>query len=197
MSEYVCIREVTLALQTLLRKEITNSTDPNLTGVPILLSDPREMRKKELTGISLWLYRVTREPDSLNRPIERVTSNKLRRQPISLTLFYLLTPMRDQPRDEQALLGKVIQVLYDHGVMAGPEVGALLAADGTELHVALNGLSLEDLARVWDVLKEPYQLSLSYIVQTIAIDSDRDLVKRPPVLAGTDAMHQIVGSIET
>ncbi len=194
MSDYTAVREVSLALQALLKQEITDSTDPQLAGVPILLNSPKFLREKELTGISLWLYRVTREPDTLNRPPERITPTRLRHQPIPLTLFYLITPMRDQPRDEQALLGKVIQVLHDHAVMAGPEVGNLLNADGTELHVVLNGLTLEDLARVWDVLKEPYQLSLSYIVQAIAIDSDRDLVLRPPVLESNEETYQIVGS---
>lgn len=193
MSDFTAMREVSLALEALLEQEITNSTDPQIKGVKIYLNSPRYLREKEIAGISLWLYRITREPDTLNRPAERVTPARLRRQPVPLTLHYLITPMREQPKDEQALLGKVVQVLADHAVMSGPEVGALLDADGTELHVVLNGLSLEDVARVWDVLKEPYQLSVCYIVQTIAIDSDRDLIVRPPVLIANDTMHQIVG----
>ena len=193
MSDYTAVREATLALQALLKGEITDSTDPQLTGVTIFLDSPRDMREKKQTGISLWLYRINREPDTLNRPPERIAPNRLRPQPIPLTLYYLITPMRDQPRDEQTLLGKVVQVLHDHAIMSGPEVGTVLNADGTELHVVLNGLTLEDLARVWDVLKEPYQLSIVYIAQVVTIDSDRDLVLRPPVLNATEQVYQIVG----
>ena len=193
MSDYTAVREVSLALQALLKQEITNSTDPQLSGVAVELNSPKYFREKEKSGISLWLYRVTRQPETLNRPPERVGPSILRRQPMPLTLFYLVTPMREQPKDEQALIGKIVQVFHDHAVMSGPEVGAVLNADAVQLHLALDGLTLEELARVWDVLKEPYQLSLSYIVQTVAIDSDRDLVKRPPVLEANDLVQQIVG----
>lgn len=196
MSDYTAVRETTQALEALLEQEITNSTDPQLAGVTIHPESPREMREKKFTGISLWLYRVSREPDTLNRVPERITPNRLRPQPIPLTLHYLITPMRDQTRDEQTLLGKVVQVLHDHAIISGPEVGAVLDADGTELHIALDGLTLEDLARVWDVLKEPYQLSIVYVVQVVTIDSDRDLVLRPPVLNATEQVYQIVGRNE-
>jgi len=196
MSDYTSVRAVSLALQKLLRAEITDSTDPQLNNVDVLLYSPKLMREKSKSGVSLWLYRVTRESDTLNREPQRVSPTQLRRVPLPLTLFYLITPMRSEPEDEQAILGKVAQVLHDHAIMRGADVGPVLSADGTELHVVLDGLTLEELARVWDVLKEPYQLSVCYIVQTIAIDSDADVAVRPPVLTSDERMYQIVG-VET
>jgi len=193
MSDYTSVRAVSLALQKLLRGEITNSTDPQLKNVDVFLYSPKVMREKSKSGISLWLYRVTRESDTLNREPRRIGPSQLRSVPLPLTLFYLITPMRSEPEDEQALLGKIAQVLHDHAVMHGAEVGPVLAADDTELHVVLDGLTLEELARVWDVLKEPYQLSVCYIVQTIAIDSDLDVAVRPPVLTSDESTYQIVG----
>jgi len=35
------------------------------------------------------------------------------------------------------------------------------------LRVTLEALSLEDLSLVWDALSEPYQLSVSYVVQPV------------------------------
>jgi hypothetical protein len=193
MSDYTAVRAVSLALQALLKATITNSTDPQLNGVDITLFSPKVMRDKHKDGISLWLYRVNREPDTLNREPERISPTRLRHLPVPLTLHYLITPMRPDPEDEQALLGKVVQVMNDNAVMRGAQVGTVLAADDTELRLVIDGLSLEELARVWDVLKEPYQLSICYVVQIVAIDSDLDVAVRPPVLVGEERIYQIVG----
>ncbi len=193
MSDYTSLSAASLALQKLLKQEITDSTDPQLSGVDVFLYSPKRMKEENEEGISLWLYRVNREPDTLNRPPERVAPNRLRPQPMPLTLYFLITPMLAKPQDEQAVLGKIVQVLNDHAIVRGADVGPVLGADGTELHIALDGLTLEELARVWDVLKEPYQLSVCYLVQTVSIDSDLDLAVHPPVLTGEDRVHQIVG----
>jgi hypothetical protein len=193
MSDYTSLSAASLALQKLLKEEITDSTDPQLSGVDVFLYSPKRMKEENEEGISLWLYRVNREPDTLNRPPERIGPNLLRSQPLPLTLYFLITPMLAKPQDEQAVLGKVVQVLNDHAIVRGAQVGPVLGADGTELHIALDGLTLEELARVWDVLKEPYQLSVCYLVQTVKIDSDLDVSMHPPVLTGEDRVHQIVG----
>ncbi len=193
MSDYTSLSAASLALQKLLKQEITDSTDPQLSGVDVFLYSPKRMKEENEEGISLWLYRVNREPDTLNRPPERIGPNLLRHQPMPLTLYFLITPMLAKPQDEQAVLGKIVQVLNDHAIVGGAEAGPVLGADGTELHIALDGLTLEELARVWDVLKEPYQLSVCYLVQTVRIDSDLDLSLHPPVLTGEDRVHQIVG----
>jgi hypothetical protein len=193
VSDYTSLAAVSLALQKILETEITDSTDPQLAGVKVFLYSPKRMKEEDEDGISLWLYRVNREADALNRPPERIGPNRLRAQPLPLTLYFLVTPMLSEPRDEQAVLGKIAQVLNDHAIVRGAQVGPVLGADNTELRVVLDGLTLEELARVWDVLKEPYQLSVCYIVQTVTIDSDLDVAVRPPVLTGDERMHQIVG----
>jgi hypothetical protein len=193
VSDYTSLAAVSLALQKLLDAEITQSSDPQLNGVKAFLYSPKRMKEENESGISLWLYRVNREADTLNRPPERIAPNRLRPQPLPLTLYFLITPMLSEPRDEQAVLGKIVQVLHDHAIVGGAQVGPVLGADGTELHIVLDGLTLEELARVWDVLKEPYQLSVCYIVQTVSIDSDLDVAVRPPVLTGDERVHQIVG----
>lgn len=193
MSAYTAVRAVSVALQSLLKAEITNSTDPELHPVDIFLFSPKVMRDKPKTGISLWLYRINREPDTLNREPERIAPDRLRQIPVPLTLHYLITPMLTDPEDEQMLLGKIVQVMNDHAVMAGAQVGTVLAADDTQLRIVIDNLSLEELARVWDVLKEPYQLSICYAVQVVSIDSDLDVSVRPPVLAGEERVYQIVG----
>jgi hypothetical protein len=164
--------------------------------VQIQLFSPKVMREKEKTGISIWLYRVQREPDTLNRPVERLTPSQLRHRPMPLTLHYLVCAIFEEPKDEQALLGKVVQVFHDHAILGGSMLKDSLQGEDQELRLVLEALTLEELSRVWDSLNEPYQLSLSYALQVVEIDSDRDIVQRPPVLTSTIIPHQAGGTVQ-
>jgi uncharacterized protein DUF4255 len=196
VSEFTALRAVSLTLQALLDAEITQSSDPQIKGVQIHILSPKVVREKEKTGISVWLYRVQREPDTLNRPLERIAPAQLRHRPMPLTLHYLVCAIFEEPKDEQALLGKVVQVFHDHAILGGSMLKDSLMGEDHELRLVLEALTLEELARVWDSLNEPYQLSLSYAVQVVEIDSDRDIVQRPPVLTTSTLHHQILGEVE-
>ncbi len=185
MSEFTAIRAVSRTLQALLQAHITNSPDPQLRNVPIDLSSPREMRDAAApntgpNGISLWLYRVTRNGDLLNEPPVPV-DDQLPRQPLPVDLFYLVAPITRTPENEQALLGRVLQVFSDHGVLRGSDLRDDLAGEPTELRLTLETLSLEELTRVWSALEESYQLSASYRVQVVRIDSGHEPLRTSPV----------------
>ncbi|MFQ5813114.1 MAG: DUF4255 domain-containing protein [Anaerolineae bacterium] len=183
MSEFTAIRAVSLTLRALLEEHITNSTDPQLAGVAIDLRSPKEMREaNEAMGISLWLYRVTRNGHTLNQPPERIAPNQLKPHPLPVNLYYLVTPITQNPEDEQALLGRVLQVLNDHVILRGSDLRDTLQGGTEELRLTLETLSLEELTRVWDALKESYQLSVPYLVQVVTIDSDHEPVQAGPVV---------------
>jgi hypothetical protein len=194
MSDYAAISAASQTLLELLQDHVTNSTDPQLRTVRIDLRSPREMRQaNNATGISLWLYRVMRNPDTLNRPPARTAPEQLPRWPVPLDLYYLLTPIAREPRDEQTLLGRVVQVFNDHGLLAGASLrGSLLGTDA-ELRLTMDPLSLEDLTRIWNALQESYQLSISYQVQIITIESHHEPVVSSPVLERRNRYTQIVG----
>jgi hypothetical protein len=194
MSDYAAISAASQTLLELLQDHVTNSTDPQLRTVRIDLRSPREMRQaNNATGISLWLYRVMRNPDTLNRPPARTAPEQQPRWPVPLDLYYLLTPIAREPRDEQTLLGRVVQVFNDHGLLAGASLrGSLLGTDA-ELRLTMDPLSLEDLTRIWNALQESYQLSISYQVQIITIESHHEPVVSSPVLERRNRYTQIVG----
>lgn len=197
MSEFTAIRAVTKTLQALLEQHITNSPEPQLNGVPIDLSSPKEMRvaagMNQPNGISLWLYRFTRNGDVLNHPPERV-DDELRPQPLPIDLYYLVAPITATPDAEQALLGRVLQVFADHAILRGPDLRDDLEGEPAELRLTLETLTLEELTRVWDALAEPYQLSASYRVQVVRIDSAREPLRASPVLTKRSRYDQILAA---
>lgn len=182
MSEYSAIRGVTRTLRALLMQHITNSSDPDLGGIPIDLRSPKEMREdSEAKGVSLWLYRVVRNGFTHNKPLERLSSTQLHRQSLSIDLYFLITPIANTSDDEQLLLGKVLQVFNDHPTLRGALLQDSLQGGSEEFRLILEPLSLEEVTRVWDALKEPYQLSVSYLVQVVDIDSAREALEIAPV----------------
>ena len=94
--------------------------------------------------------------------------------PLALNLFYLVTPFAPQgePESEHLLLGATMQVLYDNSILflrdetPGEEIAE-------EVRVILSRLSLEELTRIWEALREPYRLSVCYEVRVTRIDSRR------------------------
>lgn len=191
---YTAIRGVTFSLRDLLQENITNSTDPDLSGVPIDLRSPKEMREANQNqapqGVSLWLYRTVRHGHTLNKPQQRIAPNQVRRNSLPMDLYFLVTPLAANPDDEQLLLGKVLEVLNDHPTLRGPLLHQSLDV-GEEFRVTLEPLTLEELTRVWDALKEPYQLSVSYLIQVVDIDSGREPVEVSPVGVRQNEYFQI------
>lgn len=196
MSDYAVIRNITVGLQGILRQAITdNAADPQLHHVPIDLRSPKQMREaKNALGVSLWLYQVTRDPDLLNRPPQRISPFETRCQPLPIYLHYLVTPIRDQEEDEQILLGRVLQVFNDHARLQPADFPGPLSGENEEYRLCLEMHSLEELTRVWHALEEPYRLSVSYVVQVIRVDSSHENVKTAPVAVRDLSFAQIVES---
>jgi Pvc16 N-terminal domain len=193
MSDFTAIRSVTRTLEALLKAMVTDSSDPQLASVAIDLRSPKEMRLANATGISLWLYRVTRDPDTLNEPPRRISPTEERRAALPLHLFYLVTPLATNVADRQALLGRVVQVFNDHAQLRGPLLKDTLEDTDEQLRLTFETLPLEELTRIWNALDEPYELSVTYAVQVVRIDSDREPLRVSPVLVKETTYVQIVG----
>jgi hypothetical protein len=193
MSDYPVISAVSETLRALLTANITQSTDSQIRNVPIELLSPREMEdNQENLGVSVWLYRVSRFGDMLNEPPQRVSSTQMARTPLPILLYYLITPVAGHPLTRHTLLGKVLQVMNDNAILRGANLKGILAGTTDQLRLVLETLSLEDLSLVWDALSEPYQLSVSYLVQLASIDSADQPVQTGVVLQKNTEYTQIL-----
>jgi hypothetical protein len=199
VSKFTAIWAVSRTLQLLLNTQI--GADPQFTGgppVPVSLLSPKAIREPGSTvpgsSISIWLYRVTRnEYISNNRP-ERTVSNQVPRAFIPVNLYYLITPMNEDPEAQQVVLGKVLQVFNDYGILRGSDLQESLRGTTEQLRISLETLSLEELTQVWYSLQEPYQLSVSYLVQVVSIESGLEPALAPPVLTRNSAYDQVFDS---
>jgi hypothetical protein len=175
VSAYTAIASTSETLRRYLQSILNTEFAP--APPTVSLSTPREM--KTSPGVSLWLYRVVRDEFLTNQPPRRISASQQLRTPLPVLLHYLLTPMMANNSDtEQKILGKVLQIFYDHPVLRGAELpapGLWSVADQqtVELRVTLETLSLEEITRVWNALGSDagYQLCVSYQVQVVEIES--------------------------
>jgi hypothetical protein len=100
-------------------------------------------------------------------------------------LYYLVTPMVGLPREQQIVLGKVMQILYDRAILEGPDLTGSLAASGDAVRVILNPATLEETARVWQALELSYRLSICYVVRVAMLDSTREQYLQPVLQKST------------
>ncbi len=198
------IRAASRTLADFLTAELENDPDlgPFFSGagtMRVWLNTPAEMTATR-SGLSVWLYRVTRDEFTLNRPPERVGPAELRPAPLPVRLHYLLSPITgsradDAPATEQVLLGKVLQALADHPQLRGVDLKDDFEGTRAVMSTRFESLTIDELARVWDALDTSYRTSVSYEVTVVDIESrQRDSVGPPVEVPLVDPMIAVGGS---
>ncbi len=178
------IRAASLTLSSVLTRSLI--ADPDLaalfdpsqggTGV-VSLSTPDGMDAAGEVGLSLWLYRLVRDDQLLNRPAQRLGPNMIRRHALPLRAHYMVTPIitggstTPAPETEQLVIGRVLQTFHDEPLISGPDLAGSYAGTAVELGVRLETLDLDQVSRVWEGLERSYKLSVSYEVTVVVIGS--------------------------
>lgn len=147
----------------------------------IVLSNPAEPVVDATRRLSLWLYQVSPNEHLRNAaPIRKREAKDDTAEfypPLAVDLLYLLTPSTSKDLGDQQVLGRALQTFYDQSVlrMQSRETpdGAPALFHSEELHVSLAPRTIEELAKVWEAMQQPYRLSVCYEVRVARIDSLR------------------------
>jgi hypothetical protein len=184
MSDYSVISELGDSLVAILFNEL--NADPQIKALidsedRISLESPAELENNNSVRLSIYLYRIVENPYMKNRfPLEG-TGGKQRKPPLTLDLYYLLTPLVGTPREQQIVLGKSMQILYDRAILQSQDMTGALGASGEEIRLVLNSVSLEELTRVWQALEIPYRLSVCYLARVVIADSTEEHFTAPVI----------------
>lgn len=184
MSDYTAMAEVGESLVDVLWEEI--QADPQVNALidnknRISLDSPANLANDNAVRLSVYLYRVTEDPYMKNQFPVSGTGTRLRKPPLTLDLFYLITPMLGPPREQQIVLGKVMQVLYDRALLEGSDLVGSLATPPEALRVILNPVDLADWSLVWYALGQSFRLSVCYQVRVTLLDSRTERPTQPVV----------------
>jgi len=184
MSDYTVLADIGDTLVSVLFEEFHN--DPQVSSLidtedRISLESPADLENNNSVRLSVYLYRLVEDPHMKNRfPVEG-TGGKRRKTPLTLDLYYLMTPLVGTPREQQIVIGKAMQVLYDRAILVGANPAGALAVSGEEIRMILNPVSLEETTRVWQALELSYRLSVCYTARVALVDSQEERFAQPVV----------------
>jgi Pvc16 N-terminal domain len=175
MSASTAIGDVTRSLFELLR----NGQNPRDSFDISLRSPADETIDENRPKINLYLFRIEENAFAKNRDWQVVGNNLLHRTPLTLNLFYVVTPYARQQEDGHRVLGEAMRILYDNAVIDPSSLRGALEHTADPLKVDLCSFDLEDLTRVWNAFNISYRLSVCYQVRIVFIDStiDRNIVR--------------------
>jgi Pvc16 N-terminal domain len=193
VSDYTVLRAASETLRLLLDTHITSSSEAGLAGVPIDLHSPSQLEHDNVdTAVSVWMYRVSVQPDLLNAPVTR-SDDALVHNPLPLELSYLVTALHPDAKTQLQITGRVLQVIHDHPRLRGLALADDLAGSAEELHLSLEATTLSESSNLWYSLQSPFRLAVPLRLQAVAIDSHLPPVSAPPVLVRTGNTDEIVG----
>jgi len=127
--------------------------------------------------LTLTLYEIAQDPSARNRPdLRTIVNDKIetRRSPVSLLLRYLITAWSGNILDDQRILGRAIQTLYDQAIISGPLLAGTSLSDADEaVLVTMIQQTIEDRTHVWRAYDKAYRLSVNYEVRVVKLEERR------------------------
>jgi hypothetical protein len=178
------VHDMGQSLQQVLRSQIATSivTDIELATPERFDSLPDAGR----TTLTIFLYRITVSADARNLPRRMLPDGRTTRPPLPIELRYLITPWAQTPASEYFMAGHVMRALYDHAEMGPPYLVGSSWNPNDSVQVILEPLPVEDHTRIWDTVRKPYRLSLTYLVRIVGIDPDPAFAQNaPPIVNAT------------
>ncbi|HEY6886224.1 MAG TPA: DUF4255 domain-containing protein [Solirubrobacter sp.] len=204
MSNTLAIAAVTEALSALLRNV---SDDASIDPTLVTQDPPDRARTPQRNGhqLNLYLYQVSPCAGLANADLPfRSSSGELLAQPqLALDLHYLLTAYGagDSETAAQHVLAHAMSVIHDAGYIPRETIRAVVTAAGSVIAAAdladqvepvrltPQGLTDEDLFRLWSMFQTKYRLSVGYTASVVLIERPRRFRKAPPVTrAGATAV---------
>jgi hypothetical protein len=170
MSVSTALGSVSASLRNLLLGEM--HLNP---AVPVTILAPDETGGDQ--RINLFLYKIEENGFLKNQDwsLKKGNSNQLVPAPLSLNLYYLMTPYaKNDPQTGNTtaheILGEAMRVFYENTVIPQQYLEADLKPAPEELRIVYNALDPEELSRLWSTFAQPFRLSVRYQVSTVQLD---------------------------
>ncbi|HEX5749552.1 MAG TPA: DUF4255 domain-containing protein [Archangium sp.] len=184
MATYAAIPAIGQALLGLLKQSCPK---PEFANASFELYQANNFKKPMEEGISLFLYRVTPSTARRNLPGRVDAKGRRFRRPLALDLHYLLTPWARTAAQQHKLLGWALRFLEDNSSIPANVLNHF-GLQGTDpflpdesVTLVFDPLGIQDFLNVWEVGKPNLQVSATYLVRLIAIDSTVVEEEHPPV----------------
>jgi len=176
------IRDMGATLTALIQAALSGIVATN----NVLVATPDSFHSLEPTPqptCTIFLYRVGVNPVTRNNPRVMLSNGNTTKCPLPMDLSYLVTPWAKDPRDEHSMLGLILQAFYDRAELGIANLAGTSWGPNDSVQLVLETLTLDEHFCIWDTVKMPYRLSLTYMARIIGIDPAEQLAAPPIVRA--------------
>jgi len=161
--------------------DVTETLVKLLAGLDVTLDSPADLKgaSGSFEKINLYLYQSLEHAYTKNEPPFSLDDGTLQYPPLTLRLYYLLTPYASDPLSAHKVLGHAMRVFYDNAIVSEDKLAEPLRVAAEKLCIVLLSTKLEDLTRIWNALQTPYRLSVCYEVRVVPVESSlsREIVR--------------------
>jgi Pvc16 N-terminal domain/IPT/TIG domain len=144
-------------------------------SVPVTIMAPDEPGGDQ--RINLFLYKIEENAFLKNEEwtLKPGNSNQLVQTPLSLNLFYLMTPYaKNDPQTGNTtaheILGEAMRVFYENSIIPQNHLEPDLKTAREEFRIVYSALDPEELSRLWTTFAQPFRLSVRYQISTVQLD---------------------------
>lgn len=137
--------------------------------------------------INLFLYKVLENTYMRNMDwqLKQGTVNELTPAPLSLNLFYLMTPYATSGDSNtrnitaQEVLGDAMRVFHENPIFDVDDgyLAEELTTAREQIKIMPSQLDMDELSKIWSTFSEPFRLSVPYEVSVVQIDQSGDKEK--------------------
>ncbi|MDN3522562.1 DUF4255 domain-containing protein [Halomonas ramblicola] len=192
MSASTAIGLVGESLKSLLEGEmqLTPATDVTLLG-------PDESHGNR--RLNLFLYKVQESPFQRNMEwqVAPGAPGRLDPPPLTLNLFYLMTPYASNDPDTghtnaHAILGEAMRVFHQFPVIPDAHLNAGLRDAREQVKITPSVLDLDELSKVWSTFGQPFRVSVAYEVSVVSIDQSAEQQRPLPERVRSIGVPEVV-----
>jgi hypothetical protein len=144
-------------------------------AVPVTILAPDEAGGDE--RINLFLYKIEENSFLKNEDwtVNPTNTSQLVPPPLSLNLFYLMTPYaKNDPQTGNTtaheILGEAMRVFYENSVIPTNFLDPDLQSAREQFKIIFNALDPDELGRLWTTFAQPFRLSVRYQISTVQVD---------------------------
>lgn len=194
MSASTAIGMIGESLKTLLEEEMAVTP-----SAPVSLLAPDENGPQR--RINLFLYKVQENSFFKNKDWEVSQSdpNQITPPPLSLNLYYLLTPhaVNDAQNGNVAaheILGDAMRVLHQFPVIPNEHLAPGLVDSREQIKIIQVPVDMDELSKVWSTFSTPFRMSVAYEISVVQLDQADDTTRDMPTRVSTVGVPDIIAT---
>lgn len=184
MAQHRAIAATSAALAGLIRDHYPRADFG--TGLSVQLYQTRDFGSPMQEGFSIYLYRVAVNGTVRNMTARRTPDGQRLRPSLPLDLQYMITPWARDVEVQHRMLGWVMRMLEDTGVLSAGHLNHYLRETDTfapheAIELVCDPLTLSDYLTLWDRLRPQLPASATYTLRMVLLDSEVPVGEFRPV----------------